>query len=384
YCSLNPRWVGRQLAAAKSSSHRWKRVESRTIRSRQMSEDRKMEDNFEKIRVVGRGAFGVCWLCKKRGDETGEKVIIKMIPLHGLSQKEENEIKGEADLLRKMQHPMIIGYYDYFTCEGSIAIVMQYAEGGTLENLIRDQRGLHLSEANVLKYFTQILLGLEYMHSLSIVHRDLKTQNILLNRKRTLIKLSDFGVSKQLNTRSVASTLIGTPNYLSPEMVEGRTYNQKSDIWALGCVLYELFMLRRAFDGENLPAIVMKITKQQYAPLGNHVSKESRDLVSKILSGNENTRPTVKDILTCPLILSYTLTVVLDTGRIMGNAADKRRAPFDRAGLRSRTGSDSISGSASSTMATGLRMQNIMASQSTRSTSFSTASTVAAATVRKG
>eukprot|EP00080_Pristionchus_pacificus_P006467 PDM66487.1 nekl-2 [Pristionchus pacificus] len=186
-------------------------------------QDRKMEieDKFEKLRVVGRGAFGVCWLCKKKGEENAEKVIIKMIPLHGLSTKEEQEIKGEADLLRKMKHPMIIGYYDYFTCAESIAIVMQFAEGGTLENLIRDQRGVHFSEATVLKYFTQILLGLEYMHSLNIVHRDLKTQNILLNKKRTLIKLSDFGVSKQLNTRSVASTLIGTPNYLSPEMVEG-------------------------------------------------------------------------------------------------------------------------------------------------------------------
>lgn len=337
-----------------------------------------IEDKFEKLRVVGRGAFGICWLCKKKGEENAEKVIIKMIPLHGLSNKEEQEIKGEADLLRKMKHPMIIGYYDYFTCADSIAIVMQFAEGGTLENLIRDQRGVHFSEATVLKYFTQILLGLEYMHSLNIVHRDLKTQNILLNKKRTLIKLSDFGVSKQLNTRSVASTLIGTPNYLSPEMVEGRSYNMKSDIWALGCVFYELFMLRRAFDGENLPAIVMKITQQRYPPLGNHVSKESRDLVSKILSGNEDARPPVKEILTCPLILSYTLTVVLDTGRIMGSVPEKRRAASAQLAMRTRTGSDSMPGSTTSTAA--YRTRNIVASQSTRSSSFSTTTTTTTTT----
>ncbi|GMR56010.1 hypothetical protein PMAYCL1PPCAC_26205 [Pristionchus mayeri] len=348
-----------------------------------------LEDKFEKLRVVGRGAFGICWLCKKKGEENAEKVIIKMIPLHGLSTKEEQEIKGEADLLRKMKHPMIIGYYDYFTCADSIAIVMQFAEGGTLENLIRDQRGVHFTEATVLKYFTQILLGLEYMHSLNIVHRDLKTQNILLNKRRTLIKLSDFGVSKQLNTRSVASTLIGTPNYLSPEMVEGRSYNMKSDIWALGCVFYELFMLRRAFDGENLPAIVMKITQQKYAPLGNHVSKESRELVSKLLSGQEEKRPAVKEILTCPLILSYTLTVVLDTGRIMGSAPEKRRTQPQQLTMRSRTGSDSVSGSPTSSTSA-FRTRNVVASHSSRSSSYSTATTVQAAgstyntTVRKG
>ncbi|KAK6023963.1 hypothetical protein OSTOST_10236, partial [Ostertagia ostertagi] len=79
--------------------------------------------------------------------------------------------------------------------------------------------------------------------------------------KKTLVKLSDFGISKELTTRSLASTVIGTPNYLSPEICEGRAYNQKSDLWSLGCVLYELLELKRAFDGENLPAIVMKITK---------------------------------------------------------------------------------------------------------------------------
>lgn len=152
------------------------------------------------------------------------------------------------------------------------------------------------------------------MHSKQILHRDLKTQNILLNKKRTIVKLSDFGISKELSTKSLASTIIGTPNYLSPEICEGnirlrfysffyfffvclvpfilllmisllicnlilliteqeqlnsrvlgRAYNQKSDLWALGCVLYELAELKRAFDGENLPLIIMKITKVRFS-----------------------------------------------------------------------------------------------------------------------
>ncbi|KAK6057239.1 hypothetical protein COOONC_05246 [Cooperia oncophora] len=138
-----------------------------------------------------------------------------------MSPDEEKSMMGEVKLLQKMHHPMIIGYYDYFVFENQLAIVMQYAEGGTMERLVQDQKGVNFPESQVLNYFTQILIALNHIHSKSIVHRDLKTQNILLNRKKTLVKLSDFGISKELTTRSLASTVIGTPNYLSPEICEG-------------------------------------------------------------------------------------------------------------------------------------------------------------------
>lgn len=113
-------------------------------------------------------------------------------------------------------------------------MVMEYAQGGTLENLIRDQKGTYFTEDVVLYYFTQITMALDYLHSKQkkILHRDLKTQNILLNRKRTIIKLADFGIARELSTRDrFASTMIGTPNYLSPEICEGRKYDIKSDMW---------------------------------------------------------------------------------------------------------------------------------------------------------
>lgn len=151
---------------------------------------------------------------------------------------------------------------------------MEYAEGGTLSKFLQDQNGVLLKEEVALNYFTQITMAVDYLHNKFILHRDLKTQNILMNKKKTIVKLSDFGISKQLNTKSVASTVVGTPNYLSPEICEGwfyfklliyiflgRQYNQKSDMWSLGCILYELTHLTRAFDGESLPSIVMKITQ---------------------------------------------------------------------------------------------------------------------------
>jgi NIMA (never in mitosis gene a)-related kinase len=100
---------------------------------------------------------------------------------------------------------------------------MHFAEGGTLQKLISDQQGKYLPEKLVLYYFAQLAQALRFIHSKKILHRDLKTQNILLNRKRTMVMLGDFGISKELNTGGVASTLIGTPNYLSPEICEGKS-----------------------------------------------------------------------------------------------------------------------------------------------------------------
>ncbi|VDO61411.1 unnamed protein product [Heligmosomoides polygyrus] len=239
-----------------------------------------------------------------------------------MSPDEEKSMMGEVKLLQKMHHPMIIGYYDYFIFENQLAIVMQYAEGGTMEKLVQDQKGVNFTETQVLNYFTQILIALNHIHSKSIVHRDLKTQNILLNRKKTLVKLSDFGISKELTTRSLASTVIGTPNYLSPEICEGRSYNQKSDLWSLGCVLYELIELKRAFDGENLPAIVMKITKVSSNHSSFNVSIFSRNQ-SKGLNFSVPTQPS--GLLTCPLILPITLTLHLDIGRLSFPQNDKRK-----------------------------------------------------------
>ncbi|VDN42276.1 unnamed protein product [Gongylonema pulchrum] len=218
-----------------------------------------------------------------------------------------------------------MGFFVFSQTENAFSIVMQYAEGGTMDRMISERKGVKFNESTVLNYFTQVAIGLEYMHSKQILHRDLKTQNILLNKKRTIVKLSDFGISKELTTRSLASTVVGTPNYLSPEICEGRAYNQKSDLWALGCVLYELAELRRAFDGENLPSIVMKITKGKYNPVSEHWSVELKQLISAILDVNEKKRPLLKEILTCPLILPVCLAINLDLGALPSSPSKKSR-----------------------------------------------------------
>lgn len=145
--------------------------------------------------------------------------------------------------------------------------------GGTLADYIQKRCNSLLDEDTILHFFVQILLALYHVHNKLILHRDLKTQNILLDKHQMIVKIGDFGISKILVSKSKAYTVsttviiwiwqhvislqvkfsfswqvVGTPCYISPELCEGKPYNQKSDIWALGCVLYELASLKRAFE----------------------------------------------------------------------------------------------------------------------------------------
>ncbi|CAL2028528.1 unnamed protein product [Caenorhabditis brenneri] len=260
-------------------------------------------DKYEKVRLVGRGAFGACWLCRDKNDAS--EVIVKLINTHGMSENEEKCIQSEVNLLKKVQHPLIIGYIDYFTIDNQLAIVMQYAEGGTLERLIDEQRVIkeeHFPEKTVLEYFTQILIALDHLHSKLISHRDLKSSNILMNREKTILKLSDFGISKELGT------VIGTPNYLSPEICEGRPYTKKSDMWSLGCVLFELLQLSMANKARFGNGKTFDFLQGKVKPMGEHVSNEVKSLVNTLLKTNEKSRPDVSDLLVDPIFLPCLVT----------------------------------------------------------------------------
>ena len=113
----------------------------------------------------------------------------------------------------------------------------------------------------------QICLALEYVHDQGVIHRDIKTQNIFLTGNNT-VKLGDFGVSKLLGTAiSNAMTVVGTPYYMSPEVCKSEPYSAKSDVWALGCILYELCTLKKAFEADNLLGLVYKIVMDPVKPL---------------------------------------------------------------------------------------------------------------------
>ena len=146
-----------------------------------------------------------------------------------------------------------------------------------------------------------MVLALLYLHERRILHRDLKTQNIFL--KNGKIRLGDFGIAKVLDsTRDFANTCIGTPYYMSPELFKNKPYGYKSDVWALGCCLYELCNLRHAFDAQSLNGLCVKILKGSYPALNNCYSKQLRDLINKMLSVKPSQRPNIVEILNKPFL----------------------------------------------------------------------------------
>jgi len=183
--------------------------------------------------------------------------------LSKMSEEERRDTLVEAKILERLSHPNIIRFNEvYKTKKGKLCIVMEYADGGDLAQQITAKRGKdHFKENFILDIFVQICLGVKHIHDRKVLHRDLKSQNVFLT-KSNIVKLGDFGIAKMLTcTNQMVKTMVGTPYYLSPEIVEGKRYNFKSDIWSLGVLLYEMCTLKPPFDANSLQQLAKKIAK---------------------------------------------------------------------------------------------------------------------------
>ena len=217
-----------------------------------------------------------------------------------MTEQERKETQLEARILEKLDHPNIIRFREVFIAlrpRFTLNIVTDFADGGDLQMKIKSQKGKLFNENQILDWFTQICLALKHIHDKKILHRDLKSQNIFLT-ENGIIKLGDFGIAKCLEcTWEKAMTVVGTPYYLSPEIVNNKPYSFKSDIWSLGVLLYELTALKMPFDATSLPMLSLKIIRGNYNPLPITTSRELRNLVSMLLVVDFNKRPTINEIL---------------------------------------------------------------------------------------
>ncbi|XP_026976882.1 serine/threonine-protein kinase Nek4 isoform X5 [Sagmatias obliquidens] len=253
------------------------------------------------LRVVGRGSYGEVTLVRHRRD--GRQYVIKKLNLRNASSRERQAAEQEAQLLSQLKHPNIVTYKESWEGgDGLLYIVMGFCEGGDLYRKLKEQKGRLLSESQVVEWFVQIAMALQYLHEKHILHRDLKTQNVFLTRKN-IIKVGDLGIARVLeNHCDMASTLIGTPYYMSPELFSNKPYNYKSDVWALGCCVYEMATLKHAFNAKDMNSLVYRIIEGKLPPMPKDYSPELAEIIRTMLSKRPEERPSVRSILRQPYI----------------------------------------------------------------------------------
>ncbi|XP_051846683.1 serine/threonine-protein kinase Nek3 [Antechinus flavipes] len=255
-------------------------------------------DNYTILKVIGEGSFGRALLVRQ--ENSNQNYAMKEIRLPKSSSDVKNSRK-EAILLAKMKHPNIVAFKESFEADGHLYIVMEYCDEGDLMQKIKYQRGKLFPEirheSEILHWFTQMCLGVNHIHKKRVLHRDIKSKNVFLTQNGH-IKLGDFGSARLLSKpMAYACTYVGTPYYVPPEIWENMPYNNKSDIWSLGCILYELCTLKHPFQANSWKNLILKICKGSYSPLPSHYSYELHYLIKQMFKRDPVCRPSATTIL---------------------------------------------------------------------------------------
>ena len=250
--------------------------------------------DFEIIKALGKGSYGTVYTVKSRLDSN--IYVMKKMELNHLKESQQRECYREVSILRKVSHPNIIKYYSSFLENESLCIIMEYAELGDLYTLIKHYKRhqKYFDEILLWRISYEILTGLEYLHSNNIIHRDIKCLNLFLSKDHH-VKIGDLGVSTISALGGMHCTRVGTPLYLSPELVKQIPYDYKTDIWSFGCSLYHLASLDPPFTGNNLIVLGNNIVKGRPKELPNIYSNELRLFIDKMLTKKPEKRPSAKE-----------------------------------------------------------------------------------------
>ena len=260
-------------------------------------------NNFQIISKLGEGAYSTVYKVKRLIDNN--IYALKKVKLLNLSEKEKQNALNEVRILASVKSNFVISYKEAFFDEkdNTLSIVMEYADNGDLYQkiILHKKTAKFFEEIDIWKIFIQLVKGLKSLHDLKILHRDLKSANVFL-LSNGYSKLGDLNVSK-VARRGLGYTQTGTPYYASPEVWKDKPYDNKSDIWSLGCVLYEMICLHPPFRAQNMEGLYNKVIKGSFNRIPERFSNDLNSIVKLLLNVNAELRPS------CDMILKNEIVV---------------------------------------------------------------------------
>jgi len=244
---------------------------------------------------IGQGAYAMVFQGMRR--DSGQKVAVKIYEKHKLLDSQRRKsVQCEIRLMERLRHPNIVAFHDALDTAKHIYIVMEYLGGGSLYHLLKRRPSRHLDDNVAKRVFFQICHGIKYLHDRHVVHRDIKLENLLLNDWGT-VKIIDFGFSTVVPPGKRLRVFCGTPSYMAPEIVARREYSGfGADIWAMGVLLHALLCGCFPFRGANDRDLYRKILRGVFH-VPESVSPGPKTLLTKILTVDMASRPTVNDVL---------------------------------------------------------------------------------------
>jgi len=259
-------------------------------------------NDFQIISKLGEGAYSTVFKVKRTVD--GKTYALKKVKILNLSDKEKENALNEVRILASVKSNYVVSYKEAFFDEKdrTLCIVMEFADNGDLYQKIVEhkKKAMFFEESEIWKVFIQLVKGLKALHDLKILHRDLKSANVFLYSNGDA-KIGDLNVSKVTRT-GIGHTQTGTPYYASPEVWQDNPYNNKSDIWSLGCVLYEMITLKPPFRAQDMEGLYKRVLRGQYSKIPDRFSSDLFQIVQFLLQVNPKLRPNCDQILDHPII----------------------------------------------------------------------------------
>jgi len=249
-------------------------------------------EGYRIVAKLGKGSYGSIFVVRSLTD--GKDYVMKRIPLLELDKRERDQVKLEVRLMQNMGHPNVVHYIDSFLFnDEDLCIIMSYCRRGDLRSCMKSP----MPPTDVVRTFAQVCLAVHYLHYHNILHRDIKLGNLFMLGGGHVM-LGDFGIARIMTSASeVAQAAVGTPLYMAPEVIHGGQYSCKSDVWAMGCILYELVMQKHPFEAKDLNKLMLKIVRGKYPHTRQRCSVAVSKLIAQMLHRDPEKRPTVEAIL---------------------------------------------------------------------------------------